>query len=60
MASSDLPTRQLHALFQLHSDITVSKTLVNMQLAATHIAFMLDRQTKARVRRFNVVYSSSY
>ena len=38
--SSDLPAHQLHALYQLHSDMTVNKMLVNMQLAATHIVFM--------------------
>ena len=48
--SSDLPTHQLHALYRLHSDITVNKTLVNMQLAATHIAFMVQPQTNTSVR----------
>ena len=47
--SSDLPAHQLHALYQLHSDMTVNKTLVNMQLAATHIAFMVQQQTKEHV-----------
>jgi len=44
---------QLHELFQLHSDMTVNKTLINMQLAATHIAFMLQQQTKAHVCHYN-------
>ena len=47
--SSDLPAHQLHALYQLHSDMTVNKMLVNMQLAATHIAFMVQQQTKEHV-----------
>lgn len=52
VASSELPAYQLHALFQLHSNLTVNKTLVNMQLAAAHIAFMVQRQTKENVRYY--------
>ncbi|KAF8814522.1 hypothetical protein BYT27DRAFT_7250018 [Phlegmacium glaucopus] len=38
----DLPIKQLHALFQLHSNIAADKSLFNMQLPAMHIVFMLD------------------
>ena len=50
----DLPARQLHALFNLHSNLNVNKTLINMQLAATHIAYMVQKQTEAHVCRFSV------
>jgi hypothetical protein len=59
VAPPDLPAHQLHELFQLHSDMTVNKTLINMQLAATHIAFMLQQQTKAHVCHYNA-FSSLY
>jgi hypothetical protein len=47
--SSDLPAHQLQKLFELHSDLNVNKTLINMQLAATHIAFMVQAQIKENV-----------
>jgi len=50
--SSDLPAHQLQKLFELHSDLNVNKTLINMQLAATHIAFMVQAQTKENVYPF--------
>ena len=57
ITTSDLPTHQLHALFQLHSNMNVNKTLINLQLAATHISFMMQRQIKEDVgcRNFNIV-----
>lgn len=50
VTASDLTTRQLHALFQLHSNLNVNKSLVNIQLAATHISFMLQEQCEPHVR----------
>jgi len=51
---SDLPAQQLQALFQLHSDTNVNKTLVNLQLAATHIAFMVQQQIEEHVSHSTV------
>ena len=53
LSDSNLPTHQLHALFTLHSDLNVNKTLINMQLAATHIAFVVQELTKEPVCHFN-------
>jgi hypothetical protein len=49
-ASSNLPTQQLRALFRLHSNMNVDKSLINLQLAATHISFMLQLHTNQKVR----------
>lgn len=49
VTSLDVPAQQLHALFMLHSNLNVNKTLVNMQLAATHISFMMQERTEEGV-----------
>jgi hypothetical protein len=54
-SASNLPTQQLQALFRLHSNMNVDKSLINLQLAATHISFMLQLHTAANVRP-NVSY----
>jgi len=41
LPSTDLPTLQLHALFKLDSSLAGDRALFNLQLAATHISFML-------------------
>ena len=55
---TDLPTQQLHALFQLHSNINDEKSLVNLQLAATHIAFMLELKSGKNVSYYNLLFSN--
>ena len=49
-AASNLPTQQLQALFRLHSNMNVDKSLINLQLAATHISFMMQLNSKENVR----------
>lgn len=49
VASPDLPTRQLHALFKLNSGLAADKALFNLQLAATHISFMLSHSSEEPV-----------
>jgi hypothetical protein len=58
--ASNLPTKQLLALFQLHSNMNVDKSLINLQLAATHISFMLEFQASENVRHkhFLLIYPS--
>jgi hypothetical protein len=48
--TSDLPAHQLQELFKLQSGANTNKTLVNLQLAATHIAYMIQRQPDDHVR----------
>ncbi|KAF8813075.1 hypothetical protein BYT27DRAFT_7207231 [Phlegmacium glaucopus] len=45
-AGTDLPTKHLHALFRLHSNMAADKSLFNMQLAVTHISFMLQYKSE--------------
>jgi hypothetical protein len=40
-STSNIRIRQLHALFQLHTDMGADKALFNMQLVAAQISFML-------------------
>jgi hypothetical protein len=49
-SASNHPTQQLRALFRLHSNMNVDKSLINLQLAATHISFMLQLHTNRKVR----------
>ena len=46
VATLDLPAHQLQELFKLQSGMNTNKILVNLQLAATHIAFMIQKQTE--------------
>ena len=46
---SNLPGQQLNALFHLHTSMDVNKSLINIQLAATHISFMLESQSEENV-----------
>ena len=50
VATSDIPAEQLHALYRLHSGMNVNKGLIDLQLAATHISFMLQQQSEENVR----------
>ena len=52
LLSTDLPTLQLHALFKLNSALAVDKALFNLQLAATHISFMLSHNSEEPVCDF--------
>ena len=54
--SSDLLAHQLQKLFELHSDLNANKTLINMQLAATHIAYMVQVQAKENVRPSRILF----
>jgi len=54
LSTSHILTKQLHALFQLHSNINVNRGLVNMQLAATHMSFMLDKNSEEIVSCFRL------
>jgi hypothetical protein len=49
-SASNLPTQQLQALYRLHSNMNVDKSLINLQLAATHISFMLQQHAEKNVR----------
>jgi len=42
-------SRQLYALYNLHINMATYKPLFNLQLAATHVAFMLDHDPKRNV-----------
>jgi hypothetical protein len=42
----NLPARQLQELLKLHSGTNINKILINLQLAATHVAFMVQKQTR--------------
>jgi len=46
ISSLDFPTQQLHALYDLHRNMGADKALFNMQLAATHISFMLHHNSE--------------
>jgi len=43
-------SHQVHALYQLKHTIKTCKPLFNLQLAATHLAFMLDHDSNAKVK----------
>jgi len=49
LPSTDLPTLQLHALFKLDSGLAADRALFNLQLAATHISFMLSHSSEKPV-----------
>lgn len=51
-----LVSRQLYALYDLHTSMVTSKPLFNLQLAATHVAFMLDHDTQEKVGNSFFVY----
>ena len=46
---SSFSSRQLQALYRLHTTINKNKALFNLQLAATHIAFILDHDSDGKV-----------
>lgn len=48
-----LASRQVSALYQLHTSMNSNKALFNLQLAATHIAFMLDHDSDGQVGIIN-------
>ena len=52
LPSTDLPTLQLHVLFKLNSGLAADKALFNLQLAATHISFMLSHNSEEPVHGF--------
>lgn len=50
---NSLASRQVSALYQLHTSMNNSKALFNLQLAATHLAFMLDHDSNEQVGSMN-------
>jgi hypothetical protein len=49
-----LAPRQVSVLFDMHTAMNSHKALFNLQLAATHIAFMLDSDSTGQVRITNI------
>ena len=47
-------SRQLYALYNLHIDMAMYKPLFNLQLVATHVAFMLDHDPSRNVSKLLV------
>ncbi|KIM38064.1 hypothetical protein M413DRAFT_13028 [Hebeloma cylindrosporum] len=52
-AFTNYSSRQLHALYNLHTNMRNNKPLFNLQLAATHIAFMLDHDSGGKENHGN-------
>jgi len=50
MTFTTFTSRQVYALYHLHTTIQNNKPLFNLQLAATHVAFMLDHESGGNVR----------
>jgi hypothetical protein len=48
----DHGSRGLYALFKLQNNMAINKSLFNLQLAATHVAFMLDSSPGHNVGTF--------
>jgi len=53
VAPPDLPAHQLHELFQLHSDMTVNKTLINHAACSDAYRIHATTATKAHVCHYN-------
>jgi hypothetical protein len=49
VAVDNLPGRHLQVLFDIHCGIAGDKSLFNLQLAATHISFMLNHESNEMV-----------
>lgn len=48
----DHGSRGLYALYKLQNNISLNRPLFNLQLAATHVAFMLDSSAGRNVGTF--------
>jgi len=48
-------SRELYALYNLHTNAATDRSLFNLQLAATHIAFMLDCAPGKNVSNFVLI-----